>query len=51
MADAPRYHIDPYLDWVKKEGLPVHEDYGLYLFSLETKMWPRIGVKIGRAHV
>ena len=39
----PRFLVDPYLDWVKKEGLTVHEDYGLYLFSLETKMWPRVG--------
>ena len=48
---APRYHIDPYLDWVKKEGLNSYEDYGLYLFDLETKMWPRIGVKAAAAHL
>ncbi len=47
----PRYGIDPYLDWVKAEGLPVYEDYGIYLFDVETKMWPRVGVKAGAAHL
>ena len=32
-----RYGIDPYLDWVAKEGLPVTEDYGIDLFTVETK--------------
>ena len=41
----PRYGIDPYLDWVKAEGIPVAEDYGIYLFDVETKPWPRFGVK------
>ncbi|MEA2989962.1 MAG: hypothetical protein QOG83_2673, partial [Alphaproteobacteria bacterium] len=36
----PRYGIDPYLEWVKTEGLPVAEDYGIYLFDVETKPWP-----------
>src|SRR5919106_1175997 len=48
---APRYGIDPYLDWVKKEGLPVAEDYALDLFSVETADWPRYGVKGAAAHL
>ena len=32
----PRYGIDPYLDWLKGEGIPVIEDYGVYLFDVET---------------
>ncbi len=47
---TPRYHIDPYLDWVKAEGLPVYEDYGIYLFDLETKPWARTGVKGAVVH-
>jgi quercetin dioxygenase-like cupin family protein len=47
----PRYGIDPYLEWVKKEGLPVAEDYGIYLFDVETKMWPRFGVKAAACHL
>ena len=33
----PRYGIDPYLDWVKGEGIPVVEDYGIDLFDVETE--------------
>ena len=31
-AKQPRYGVDPYLDWVEAEGLPVTEDYGIDLF-------------------
>ena len=51
MEAAPRYGVDPYLDWVAKEGLPVAEDYGVDLFSVETKMWPRYGVKGAAVHL
>jgi mannose-6-phosphate isomerase-like protein (cupin superfamily) len=46
-----RYGIDPYLDWVKQEGLPVTEDYGLDLFKVATADWPRYGVKGGAVHM
>lgn len=46
-----RYGIDPYLDWVKQEGLPVAEDYGLDLFKVATADWPRYGVKGGAVHM
>ena len=44
MADAeePRFLFDPYLDWTEGEGIPVIEDFGVDLLSLETKPWPRI---------
>ena len=35
---AARYGVDPYLDWIAKEGVPVAEDYGIYLFEVETKL-------------
>jgi mannose-6-phosphate isomerase-like protein (cupin superfamily) len=47
----PRYGIDPYLEWVKQEGLPVAEDYALDLFQVETADWPRYGVKGAVAHL
>src|ERR1700756_3056411 len=47
----PRYGIDPYLEWVKAEGIPVAEDYGIDLFAVETAMWPRFGVKAAACHL
>jgi quercetin dioxygenase-like cupin family protein len=45
-----RYGIDPYLDWIKAEGIPVAEDYGIYLFNVETATWPRFGMKGAAIH-
>ena len=39
------------LDWVKQEGLPVAEDYGIDLFSVPTADWPRFGVKGAAVHL
>ena len=36
-----RHGIDPYLDWVKKEGLPAAEGYAVDLFAVETAPWAR----------
>jgi quercetin dioxygenase-like cupin family protein/oxalate decarboxylase/phosphoglucose isomerase-like protein (cupin superfamily) len=47
----PRYGIDPYLDWLAREGIPVTEDYGVYLFGVETAPWPRYGVKGAAVHL
>src|SRR5579864_3225348 len=46
-----RYGIDPYLDWLKGEGIPVVEDYGVYLFGVATAPWPRYGVKGAAVHL
>ena len=48
---APRYGVDPYVDWVKQEGLPVTEDYCVDLFAVRTVDWPRYGVKGGAVHM
>src|SRR5204863_7917130 len=45
-----RYGVDSYLEWVAAEGVPVVEDYGIYLFDVETKMWPRYGMKGAACH-
>ena len=36
-----RFGIDPYLDWLNAEGIPLTEDYGVYLFDVPTAPWPR----------
>jgi quercetin dioxygenase-like cupin family protein len=46
-----RYGIDPYLDWVDGEQIPVVEDYGIDLFAVETKPWPRYGVRGAAVHL
>jgi quercetin dioxygenase-like cupin family protein len=49
--EKPRYGVDPYLDWVQAEGLPVADDYGIDLFAVETAPWPRYGVKGAAVHL
>jgi quercetin dioxygenase-like cupin family protein len=46
----PRIGIDPYLDWVKAEGIPVVNDSAIYLFDVETRTWPRFGMKGAACH-
>lgn len=43
--------IDSYLDWVKKEGIPVTQDFGVDLFKVATKPWPRSGVNGAAVHL
>ena len=38
-----KFLLDPYLDWAKREGLPVHEDAVVDLAAAETGPWPRLG--------
>jgi quercetin dioxygenase-like cupin family protein len=53
MTDEPRlrYRIDSYGNWIKGEGVPIVEDYGIDLFSVETKPWARFGVKGAACHL
>ena len=51
MKYDPRYRIDSYLDWIKAEGVPVVEDYGIDLFSVTTELWPRYGMKGAACHL
>src|SRR6201997_5015408 len=46
-----RYGIDPYLDWLKGEGIPLVEDFGVYLFDVKTAPWPRYGVNGAAVHL
>jgi mannose-6-phosphate isomerase-like protein (cupin superfamily) len=40
---APKFLLDPYLEWTKGEGPPIHEDFGVDLLTIETGPWPRLG--------
>jgi PAS domain S-box-containing protein len=33
------------------EGIPIAEDYGIYLFDVETRPWPRFGMKGAACHL
>ena len=48
---APKLLLDPYLDWVKREGIPVTEDFGIDLLRIPTAPWARMGVDGGVAHL
>ncbi len=50
-AQNPRYGVDAYLDWVEREGLPVTEDFGVDLYAVPTRPWPRYGVKGAAVHL
>src|SRR5690349_19393776 len=42
---------DPYGSWIKDEGVPVVEDFGIDLLQLPVKPWARFGVDGGVAHL
>jgi hypothetical protein len=44
------YGIDSYLEWIKREGLLVHEGLALNLMKLETRDWPRFGIDGAALH-
>ena len=46
-----RYGVDPYLDWLKGEGVPVVEDFGVDLLDVATAPWPRFGVDGAVVHL
>jgi quercetin dioxygenase-like cupin family protein len=49
-ANQPRYGLNPYLEWVEREGIPVANGIALDLFKVETADWPRYGAKGAIAH-
>jgi mannose-6-phosphate isomerase-like protein (cupin superfamily) len=44
------YGVDCYLEWIKKEGVPITEGIALNLFQVDTGDWPRYGVKGAATH-
>jgi uncharacterized RmlC-like cupin family protein len=49
--DAVRVNLNPYLDWVQNEGIPVVEDFGVDLFDTPTRPWARFGVNGAAVHL
>jgi mannose-6-phosphate isomerase-like protein (cupin superfamily) len=49
-TNQPRIGINAYEEWLEREGIPVHYGLSLNLFHLETRDWPRYGVKGAAAH-
>ena len=43
MTAEPKFLVDSYLEWVKGEGIPVVEDFGVDLLKVETAPWARLG--------
>lgn len=50
-GSATSIGIDPYLDWVKREGIPVVEDLGVHLPEVGTRPWARCGVDGAAVHL
>src|SRR5690349_14263771 len=48
---AGKLFIDPYLNWIKREGVPIHEGFGINLHKVDVKPWARTGVKGAAVHV
>ncbi len=46
-----KFVLDPYLDWVKGESIPIVEDFGVDLLAVETGVWPRMGAKGAAIHL
>src|SRR5579862_5431211 len=49
-APNPRILLDPYMDWAKGEGVPIHLDFGHDLLTLETGLWGRYDARGCFAH-
>jgi mannose-6-phosphate isomerase-like protein (cupin superfamily) len=49
--DSPRVAVDVYLEWLKKEGIPVTQDFGVDLLEVPTGRWDRYGVDAAAVHL
>ncbi|MEE9196079.1 MAG: hypothetical protein V3U44_09575 [Alphaproteobacteria bacterium] len=50
LADE-KFLVEPYLDWSKAEGIPIVEDFGVDMKTVETKPWARHGVDGAFVHL
>jgi mannose-6-phosphate isomerase-like protein (cupin superfamily) len=46
----PKFLVDSYLEWIKSEGVPVAEGFGVDLLTVETAPWPRLGARGAFVH-
>jgi oxalate decarboxylase/phosphoglucose isomerase-like protein (cupin superfamily) len=40
--NAERFLLDPHLDFIRSEGVPIVEDFGIDLLAVEVAPWPRL---------
>jgi mannose-6-phosphate isomerase-like protein (cupin superfamily) len=50
-APAGKYLVDPYEDWAKAEGVPIHTGAAVDLLQAEVKPWARFGVNGAFCHL
>ena len=50
-APAGKYLVDPYEDWAKGEGVPVHGGAAVDLLTAAVKPWARFGVNGAFCHL
>ena len=50
-GDAPRIGLDPYLEWLGAEGIPIVEDFGVDLLGVPTRPWARMGAHGAAVHL
>ena len=51
MNAQPKFLLDPYLEWTAKEGIPIHQDFGVDLTICDVAPWARLGDKCKGAFV
>jgi quercetin dioxygenase-like cupin family protein len=44
-------YLEPYNDWIEREGMAITSGVGVYMPGVETKPWPRYGVKGAAVHL
>ena len=49
--ETPRVSIDVYLEWIRKEGIPVAEDFGVDLLKVPTARWDRVEANGAAVHL
>jgi uncharacterized RmlC-like cupin family protein len=50
-GEPVKFLLDPYLDWIRREGIPVVESLGVDLLAVETGPWARIGADGAAVHL
>jgi mannose-6-phosphate isomerase-like protein (cupin superfamily) len=50
-APAGKFLVDPYEDWAKGEGVPIHTGAAVDLLTAEVKPWARYGVNGAFVHL
>ncbi len=50
-AAEAKFLLDPYLDWTRRESIPIHEGLAVDLLTAETALWPRLGCEAAFIHL